>query len=140
MPTDQTRNMMNASSNYQIITAVIEAIRTGEKKKVFTPGFGGNIGGYPVLIGHRDGQTDAWIDESVFTFEEMNRANRISMALDGIEDVVRGKLLYTDLLVEKVKNVFGVEIPKTVAFNDIEKTANFIIDEIVLPQLEKKIL
>lgn len=137
MPTDQTRNMMNASSNYQIIAAVIEAIRTGEKKKVFTPGFGGNIGGYPVSIGYKDGQTDVWIDESVFSFEEMNSANRISMALDGIEDVVRGELIYTDSLIEKVKKAFGVGIPKTVAFDDIEKTANFIIDKIVLPQIKK---
>ena len=44
---------------------------------------------------------DAWIDESVFCFEEMNKACRASMALDGIEDVVDGKLIYTDVLLEK---------------------------------------
>ena len=41
MPTDQTRNMMNASSNCRIITSVIEAVRTKEPQKVFIPGFGG---------------------------------------------------------------------------------------------------
>ena len=87
-PVDQTRNMMNASSNYQIITAVIDAIRTHENQKVFTPGFGGNIGGYPVQVGYKDGQLSAWIDESVFSFEEMNKADRASMALDGVEDIV----------------------------------------------------
>lgn len=138
MPVDQTRNMMNASSNYQIITAVIEAIRTKENQKVFTPGFGGNIGGYPVQVGYKSGQIDAWIDESVFSFEEMYKADRASMALDGVEDIVDGKLIYTDALIEKVKKAFGAELPKTVAFEEIENTAKFIIDEIILPQTEKK--
>jgi len=138
MPVDQTRNMMNASSNYQIITAVIEAVRRHEDQKVFIPGFGGNIGGYPVQIGYKDGQLDAWIDESVFSFEEMNKSDRVSMALDGVEDVVNGELIYTDALIEKAKMAFGVRLPKKVPFEDIEKTAEFIIDEIILPQIEKK--
>ena len=137
-PVDQTRNMMNASSNYQIITAVIDAIRSHENQKVFTPGFGGNIGGYPVQVGYKDGQLSAWIDESVFSFEEMNKADRASMALDGVEDVVDGKLIYTDALIEKAKKAFGKELPKTVAYDDIDKTAKWIIDEIILPQTEKK--
>ena len=137
-PVDQTRNMMNASSNYQIITAVIDAIRTHENQKVFTPGFGGNIGGYPVQVGYKDGQLSAWIDESVFSFEEMNKADKASMALDGVEDVVDGKLIYTDALIEKAKKAFGKELPKTVAYDDIDKTAKWIIDEIILPQTEKK--
>ncbi len=138
MPVDQTRNMMNASSNAQIITAVIEAIRTRKSQRVFSPGFGGNIGGYPVLIGYRDGQPDAWIDESVFCFEEMNQADRASMALDGVEDVVNGRLIYTDALIEKAQKAFGTRLPKTVDFEDIENTARFIIDEIILPQTGKK--
>ncbi|MBR2696509.1 MAG: hypothetical protein IKE48_03280 [Parasporobacterium sp.] len=137
MPVDQTRNMMNASSNYQIITAIIDAIRTKENQKVFTPGFDGNIGGYPVLIGYKDGKLEAWIDESVFSFEEMNKADRASIALDGVEDVACGNLIYTDALIEKAKNAFGVTLPKTVAFDEIEKTAKFLIDEIILPQTSK---
>ena len=138
MPVDQTRNMMNASSNYQIITAVIDAIRTGKQQKVFSPGFGGNIGGYPVAVGYREGMLDAWIDESVFSFEEMNRADRASMALDGVEDVTDGKLIYTDALIAKAQKAFGKTLPKTVAYEDIEKTAKFIIDEIILPQTADK--
>ncbi len=138
MPVDQTRNMMNASSNYQIITAVIDAVRTGMPQKVFSPGFDGNIGGYPVTVGYKDGKLTAWIDESVFSFEEMNQADRASMALDGVEDVVDGKLIYTDALIEKAKKAFGVELPKTVAYDEIEKTANFIIEKIILPQTENK--
>lgn len=138
MPVDQTRNMMNASSNYQIITAVIDAIRTQESQKIFTPGFGGNIGGYPVLIGYRGGILDAWIDESVFSFEEMNKADRASMALDGVEDVIDGKLIYTDALIEKAEKAFGKKLPKEVPFDDIDKMARWIIDEIILPQTTKK--
>lgn len=137
MPVDQTRNMMNASSNYQIITAIIDAIRTGENQRVFSPGFDGNIGGYPVLVGYRDGRLNAWIDESVFSFEEMNKADRASMALDGVEDVRDGKLIYTDALIEKAKKAFGKELPKEVSYDDIDKTAKFIIDEIILPQTTK---
>ncbi len=138
MPVDQTRNMMNASSNYQIITAVIDAVRTGCDQKIFSPGFGGNIGGYPVTVGYKDSQLDAWIDTSVFSFEEMNKADRESMALDGVEDVRDGKLIYTDALIEKAKKAFGKELPKEVAFDDIDKTAKWIIDEIILPQTENK--
>lgn len=137
MPVDQTRNMMNASSNYRIIAAILDAIRSRRDQKVFSPGFGGNIGGYPVQVGYRDGQLDAWIDESVFSFDEMNHADRASMALDGVEDVIGGKLIYTDALIEKVREAFGKELPKAIAFEDIEKTAQFIIDEIILPQTEK---
>ena len=138
MPVDQTRNMMNASSNYRIIAAIIDAIRTGEQQKVFSPGFDGNIGGYPVAVGYKDGKLNAWIDESVFSFEEMNKADRESMALDGVEDVVDGKLIYTDALIEKAKKAFGKELPKMVAYEDIDKTAKWIIDEIILPQTENK--
>ena len=138
MPVDQTRNMMNASSNYQIITAVIDAIRTGKQQKVFSPGFDGNIGGYPVAVGYRNGKLDAWIDESVFSFDEMNYADRASMALDGVEDVIDGKLIYTDALIEKAEKAFGKRLPKEVAYEDIDKTAKWIIDEIILPQTEKQ--
>ena len=134
MPVDQTRNMMNASSNCRIICAVIDAVRTGETQKLFIPGFDGAIGGYPVQVGYFDGTLDARIDESVFSFDEMNRANRASMALDGVEDVTDGTLVYTDALIEKARKAFGVTLPKRVAFEEIGKTAQFIIDEIIRPQ------
>lgn len=134
MPVDAQRNMMNASSNYQIIDAVIEAIRTGKEMRVFSPGVFGEIGGYPVIVGYRDGKPDAWIDESVFSFEEMNQADRQSMYLDGVEDVREGTLYYTDELIEKAQKAFGVTLPKSVSFGDIEEVAQFIIDKIIIPQ------
>lgn len=136
MPVDAQRNMMNASSNYQIVLAIIEAIRSGKTQLIFSPGVFGNIGGYPVQIGYREGTIDAWIDESVFTFEEMNKANRKSMYLDGIEDVKDGILYYTDELIQKTRAAFGVEIPKSVEYENIEETAKFIIDRIIIPKTE----
>ena len=137
MPVDQQRNMMNASSNYQIIDAVISAIRTKEDSLFFSPGAFGNIGGYPVTVGYRNGKITAQIEESVFSFEEMNKANRASLALDGVEDVKDGALIYTDALIEKAKAAFGVQLPKRVEYSEIEETANFIIDQIIKPQLER---
>ena len=138
MPVDAQRNMMNASSNYQIISAIIETIRTGKDKKIFSPGVFGEIGGYPVIVGYRYGSIDTWIDESDFSYEEMNKADRASMYLDGIEDVRDGKLIYTDELIEKAQNAFGATLPKEVPYDKIEETAKFIIDEIINPQLEKR--
>ena len=136
MPVDQKRNMMNASSNFRIISAVLDAIRTGVNQKIFAPGVFGQIGGYPVIIGYKDDKISAWIDESVFTFEEMNKANRESLALDGIEDIKDATLYYTDDLIRKVKDAFGEDLPKEVKYDDIEKTANFLIEKIITPQLK----
>ena len=136
MPVDQKRNMMNASSNFRIISAVLDAIRTGVNQKIFSPGVFGQIGGYPVIIGYKDDKISAWIDESVFTFEEMNNANRESLALDGIEDINDATLYYTDDLIRKVKDAFGEDLPKEVKYDDIEKTANFLIEKIITPQIK----
>lgn len=135
MPVDQKRNMMNASSNYRIITAVIDAIRTKENQKVFSPGVFGHIGGYPVIIGYKDDKISAWIDESVFSFDEMDKANRESLALDGVEDIRDATLIYTDDLISKVKKAFDEDLPKEVKYDEIEKTANFLIEKIITPQL-----
>lgn len=55
---------------------------------------------------------NAWIDESVFSFEEMEKENRESMKLDGIGDVKDGRLYYTGALIQKCKKIFGIELPE----------------------------
>ena len=45
---------------------------------------------------------------------EMDKANRASMYLDGIEKIRDGSLYYTDELIQKVKKEFGVDMPKSV--------------------------
>ncbi len=135
MPNDAQRNMMNASSNYRIIKGIIDSVRKGRQERIFTPGVFGKIGGYPVLIGKKDEQSEisAWIDESVFSLEEMEKANRASLYLDGIEDVSDGSLFYTDELIEKVNTKMGVKIPKEVKYEDIDKTADYLIEKIIIP-------
>ena len=134
MPVDAQRNMMNASSNFEIINSVISAIRTRSDRRIFIPGAFGEIGGYPVMVGYRNDAPDAWIDESVFDYETMNRADRASMYLDGIEDIKDGTLIYTDELIAKTKTAFDVNLPKEVRFDEIETIANFIIEKIIIPQ------
>lgn len=138
MPTDEKRNMMNASSNYDIITSIIDAVREHGSRKIFTPGVFGEIGGYPVRIDATGEKLAAYIDTSVFSLEEMRAANRRSIALDGVENVENGELIYTDQLVQKVTEAFDVALPKKVGFNEIDTVAKYIIDNIIVPQLNKK--
>lgn len=129
MPTDQKRNMMNASSNFDIICSVLTALREGRQIKIHTPGVDGEIGGYPVII---DGtNATAFFDESVWTMDEMRNANRKSIYCDGVENIKNGCLIYTDELLEKVENVFRCTLPKVVPFADIDEAAEKIIREII---------
>ena len=133
MPVDQKRNMMNASSNFNIIESILTALRTETNVKVHTPGVDGEIGGYPVVI---DGTSaTASFDESVWSMEEMRNANRRSIYCDGVADVKDGCLHYTPELVAKVKEKFNVDLPQVVAWDDIEATGMFIINEIIKPNI-----
>ena len=138
MPVDETRNMMNASSNYRIITAIINTIRTHRENLLFTPGVFGELGGYPVNVKYVDDTLKLEINDSVFSMDEMHEANSKSMYLDGIEKIEGGTLYYTDELIAKVKKAFAVTLPKSVMYSDIDKIASFIITEIIKPQLNSK--
>jgi len=136
MPTDQKRNMMNASSNFAIINALLTSLRDEKLCKIHSPGVQGNIGGYPFIL---DGSTiTGYIDERIFRKDDMVRANMESIYLDGIENVTDGCLIYTDELVAKVHNRFNVELPKRVAFADIDAVAEKLINKIINPALRLK--
>lgn len=136
MPVDQKRNMMNASSNFNIIDSILTAIREKKQVKVHTPGVDGEIGGYPVIV---DGATaTASFDESCWSMDEMRAANRNSIYCDGIENISDAILFYTDELVSKVKKSFNVDLPKTVKFENIDETAEFIVKKIIEPYSFKK--
>ena len=138
MPTDQKRNMMNASSNFGIIKSILEALSHNCDKRFHSPGAFGEIGGYPIIVSGTGPSPRAFIDTSFFDLEEMRRHNRASIALDGVEDVCDGCLVYTDHLIEKAQAAFGVTLPKTVAFDEIDDVANWIISSIIKPALEKR--
>lgn len=132
MPTDQKRNMMNASSNYDIITSILDAIRNHKKNKLHVPGVNGFIGGYPYIIdGSGDEICSYFADD--FTLDEMIKVNRLSIAHDGIEDIRDGQLVYTDKLIDDVKLVFNVNLPKYVPLEASQKVAALLIDKIILP-------
>ena len=134
MPTDQKRNMMNASSNFDIIYSILSAIREKKAIKIHTPGVDGHIGGYPFII-------DGTLDEirgsfsSNYTLEEMERVNMTSIYCDGIENIEDGCLVYTDELIQKVKDRFGVDIPKRVHLNEAQKVAEMLIERIIKPNI-----
>lgn len=135
MPVDAKRNMMNASSNFEIIRKIVEAILNRSVEVIHSPGVGGNIGGYPVKV---DGTTDVismTFNEDYFSFDDMSAVNRKSLALDGVEDVRDGALYWTDCLAQKVKKNFDVAIPKSVQYEEISEVANFIVSRIVEPYL-----
>lgn len=131
MPVDSKRNQMNASSNFEIIMAVLSAVRDEERRKLHCPGAFGEIGGYPVIVDGCKERMEAYICEDYFTLDEMRKKNRESIYLDGIEDVREGVLTYTDELLDKVWTAFGVKLMKQVPFDEIENAADFIIKEII---------
>ena len=131
MPTDAKRNMMNASSNLEIIQGVLEAIREKEIRKLHIPGAAGKIGGYPVIIDCKGTNVRAYIDESIFSMKDMELKNKLSIQKDGIEKIENGKIFYTDDLLERVKDVFHTKLPKAVALEDSDEVAELIIEEII---------
>ncbi len=132
MPVDQKRNMMNASSNFDIINSILTAIWDHKVIKIHTPGVNGEIGGYPFIIDGRN-EVKGYIDESVFTLEAMRNANRESIYLDGIDNVENGKLIYSDNLIEKVYKEFKVKLNKEVKLTASNLTADFIIQNLINP-------
>lgn len=137
MPVDAKRNMMNASSNFEIIKAVLDAVRNGKKVKLHCPGIFGEVGGYPVIVDGTKENIVSYIETNDFTLDQMRSKNAESIYLDGIEKVEAGALYYTDELLHKVKKAFGVELVKCVPFDKIEETAQFIINEIIDKQRNK---
>lgn len=135
MPTDQKRNMMNASSNFDIIYNILTAIRTKTAIKIHTPGVEGHIGGYPYIIDATGGQVKGCLT-SQYSVEQMEQVNRNSIYCDGIENVMDGCLFYTDELIQKVKDRFNVDIPKKVHLSDADTVANLLIDNIITPNVK----
>jgi hypothetical protein len=131
MPVDAKRNMMNASSNFDIIFTIIEALRDNTFKIFHSPGALGLPGGYPVIVKGNEKPPNVVIDESVFSLKDMIEVNKKSLALDGIELIENGILTYTDLLLEKVKTTFLFDLPKQIPFTDIDLVAELIIENII---------
>lgn len=136
MPTDQKRNMMNASSNFNIIYSILMAIGEHKAVKFHTPGVRGEIGGYPFIVDATN-EIKGYIDESVFSLNDMRAANRKSIYLDGIADVRGGNLYYTSELQHKVANAFGENLIETISFDSIDAFGEqFLIRRIIEPNIK----
>jgi hypothetical protein len=129
MPTDAKRNMMNASSNYEIITTILKACLTKTKQILHIPGTMGMVGGYPVVVD--GGENTVSIYEKYFTLSQMQKVNSKSIYLDGIEAIENGVLTYTNELIEKVKKSFDYNLPKAISINDSDIVAEEIIKHII---------
>jgi hypothetical protein len=134
MPVDAKRNMMNASSNYDIISTILKSIVDQTKQLLHIPGAMGMIGGYPVNIHGELKSPEVRISEDYFSLTQMQERNRQSIYLDGIENVDRGTLFYTDELIEKTKKHFGYTLPKQVKLED----SNSVAEEIITNVIEKQ--
>lgn len=136
MPIDQKRNMMNASSNFEIISGVLKSLRENTVVKLHSPGVLGHIGGYPVIIDASNGSPTIDFAKE-FSLVEMEEANRKSIYLDGIEDVKDGRLVYSDILLDKVLNAFRVPLPKVVLLSEAEEIGNILISKIIRPSIKE---
>lgn len=135
MPTDQKRNMMNASSNFDIIYSILSAIREKKAVKIHTPGVDGHIGGYPFIIDGTGSEVKGYMTHD-YSLEEMEQVNRNSIYCDGIENVIDGYLIYTDELIKKVKERFNVDIPQKTHLSEAENVAKLLIDNIIVPNIQ----
>ena len=135
MPTDQKRNMMNASSNFDIIYSILSAIREKKAIKIHTPGVDGRIGGYPYIIDGTCDEVKGYFYPG-YSMEEMEQVNRKSIFCDGVENVDGGCLVYSDELLEKVKKRFGIDLPKTTKLSDAEIVATILVEGIIKPNIK----
>ena len=132
IPDQKMRNMMNASSNFDIIYSIMYAIREKKVVKIHTPGVDGQIGGYPFIIDGTGDEVKGYMAPN-YSLEEMKRVNRKSIYCDGIENVENGSLVYTDELMSKVKKRFKVDLPKSVTIQNAETVAQLLVKGIIEP-------
>ena len=131
---------MNASSNFEIVSKILECIKNQSKARIHSPGFCGMIGGYPVEIKFsKNGNTGVNINggsrvnmyDKYFSVGQMEEANLRSIYLDGIESIRAGILTYTDELIVNTMKAFDCRLPKTVNIQDCNAVANEIISRII---------
>lgn len=118
------RNIMIASDVVMLIRYMLE--KSNNVYKIHVPGPFGKIGGYPVLFQ----KGEMRLDETVFTEEEMTAVNKDSLRCDGIEEIDSNGIHFTDEVIRKMKDVFGIEYPKTVTLEECESFAEKIAERL----------
>ena len=134
MPTNEKRNMMNASSNFEIIKKLVRAAKEGTREIIHSPGVDGNLGGYPVRVDFTQSAPLSFVEDS-FSFQEMVDHNRKSLALDGIGSIDKGVMTYTSKLVTDVREKLNTVIPLSIHLEEAARVANLIIERIIKKQV-----
>ena len=134
MPTNEKRNMMNASSNFEIIKKLVRAAKEGTREIIHSPGVDGNLGGYPVRVDFAQSDPLSFA-EDFFSFQEMVDHNRKSLALDGIGSIDKGVMTYTSKLVTDVREKLNTVIPLSIHLEEAARVANLIIERIIKKQV-----
>ena len=134
MPTNEKRNMMNASSNFEIIKKLVRAAKEGTREIIHSPGVDGNLGGYPVRVDFAQSDPLSFA-EDFFSFQEMVDHNRKSLALDGIGSIDKGVMTYTSKLVTDVREKLNTVIPLSIHIEEAARVANLIIERIIKKQV-----
>jgi len=131
MPVDAKRNMMNASSNYEIIANILEALGERTVRRLHVPGALGMVGGYPMLVDGSGEEPALRVDTGCFPLQDMLDVNARSIYLDGIAGVADGRLAYTDELIEKTERAFGYRLPKHVHLQESDEVVQALITQVI---------
>ncbi len=121
------RNIMIASDVVMLIRLMLD--KSGKRQKIHAPGPFGKIGGYPLIFSN--GQME--IDETHFSAKEMERVNEGSLCCDGIDKLDSNGIHFTDEVIAKMKSVFGIDYPKTLALEDCEKFSQKLAETLASP-------
>ena len=84
-----------------------------------------------MIIDGTGSEIKAAVDEEYFDIDSMRRKNRQSIYLDGIQNIDKGILFFTDELIEKCRTSFNIALMKQVKFEEIEHAAQFLIREVI---------
>jgi hypothetical protein len=125
----QDRNVMIASDVVMLIVSMLD--KSGKQRKIHAPGADGLIGGYPLLF--QNGEMR--IDTTHYALSEMTDVNVGSLRCDGIDKLDENGIHFTDEVIGKMRDIFGIDYPKTLALEDCERFAVKIAD--TLPNFKK---
>lgn len=128
MMTDQTRNLMIASDCY--------ALTRGQTKLMHIPGSDCSVGGQRCVVVWSDGNMNV-IKSSSIPQDKVDELNMKGLQADGIEDVKEGMITFTDESIKKMKEVFGIDYPKTLDLKDAKEFAEKI--HLALLEYDKRI-
>ena len=71
------------------------------------------------------------IDTTRYSIQEMQDVNSGSLRCDGIDEIDENGIHFTDDVIKKMRIIFGIEYPRTIALEDCEKFSIQIADKLL---------